>query len=232
MILEKATFQDLPARGVIAVAGAGGKTTLLHCLAEHYRKSGSRVLLTTTTHMLREKDTVTDPGEAIRKLQREGYAFAGAVDPKNLRKITAFPDKVLRTLILAADVVLVEADGARGLPFKAPKPWEPVVPAAAAALIFVMGMDACGKNVQDVCYNPEGVLAALRETCPGEEKLGEESMRRVYEHTFLRPYLAGSEGSLRTGMHPRLFILENYKKGPDHMEDSFWQVFPDGNVLP
>ena len=167
MKLEKAAFDDIPSRGVIAVAGAGGKTTLIHCLAARFRKKGLRVLITTTTHMLRESDTVTDPGAARHSLQTAGYAFAGAVDPGNERKITAFPDKVLRTLVLAADVTLIEADGARGLPFKAPQPWEPVVPRGAAGVIFVMGMDACGKDVREVCYNPEGVSKAMRGTEAG-----------------------------------------------------------------
>lgn len=267
MKLEKASFDDIPSRGVIAVAGAGGKTTLIHCLADHFRKKNLRVLVTTTTHMLRERDTVTDPGRALASLRAEGYAFAGAADPKNERKITAFPDKVLRTLILAADVTFIEADGARGLPFKAPQPWEPVVPQGAAGVIFVMGMDACGKDVREVCYNPEGVLKALseaeradgrvpeadaaaRQASPAAEKsrkdmpapvaagsspekekspssdhmearqhlLTEEGMLKVYETTYLRPYLEGKKG------RPAVFILQNYKRGEDHMADSFFRV--------
>ena len=40
---------------VIAVVGAGGKTTRIHKLAEQYRKLDKKVLVTTTTHMYREE---------------------------------------------------------------------------------------------------------------------------------------------------------------------------------
>ena len=42
---------------IIAVIGAGGKTTLIHRLAEEYRRKGASVLVSTTTHMLVEPDT-------------------------------------------------------------------------------------------------------------------------------------------------------------------------------
>ena len=35
---------------IIAVIGAGGKTTLIHRLAEEYRRKGASVLVSTTTH--------------------------------------------------------------------------------------------------------------------------------------------------------------------------------------
>ncbi|HEY3122279.1 MAG TPA: putative selenium-dependent hydroxylase accessory protein YqeC, partial [Vicinamibacteria bacterium] len=41
----------IEARDVVAVAGAGGKTTLVYRLAEEARRCGLRVLVTTTTHM-------------------------------------------------------------------------------------------------------------------------------------------------------------------------------------
>ena len=43
---------------VIAVVGAGGKTTRIHKLAEQYRKLGQKVLVTTTTHMYREEGCI------------------------------------------------------------------------------------------------------------------------------------------------------------------------------
>lgn len=63
----------------IAVVGAGGKTTLIHRLAEEYRRKGASVLVTTTTHMLVESDTdLSCDSFAIReKIKRTGYCMAG-----------------------------------------------------------------------------------------------------------------------------------------------------------
>ena len=42
---------------IISVIGAGGKTTLIHRLAEEYQRKGNAVLVTTTTHMFAEPGT-------------------------------------------------------------------------------------------------------------------------------------------------------------------------------
>jgi probable selenium-dependent hydroxylase accessory protein YqeC len=59
-------------------------------------------------------------------------------------------------------VLLVECDGARRLPMKAPRPWEPVVPRTAAAVFALMGASAFGRPIcAATCYNPEGALQIL-----------------------------------------------------------------------
>ena len=42
---------------IISIIGAGGKTTLIHRLADEYRKQNNKVLICTTTHMFREPET-------------------------------------------------------------------------------------------------------------------------------------------------------------------------------
>ena len=46
---------------VVAVAGAGGKTTLVYRLAREAREAGLRVLVTTTTHMGTLPEEITGP---------------------------------------------------------------------------------------------------------------------------------------------------------------------------
>ena len=41
-------------RPVISAVGAGGKTTILHRLADEYVRAGIPVIVTTTTHILKE----------------------------------------------------------------------------------------------------------------------------------------------------------------------------------
>ena len=64
---------------ITCVVGSGGKTTLIHRLAEKYLNMGKSVLVTTTTHMAIESDTLVtdDADEIIGALKTEGYAFAG-----------------------------------------------------------------------------------------------------------------------------------------------------------
>ena len=62
---------------VIAVVGSGGKTTRIHQLTEEYRKNNKKVLVTTTTHMYREKGCVLsgNADEIIEKLQEISDAW-------------------------------------------------------------------------------------------------------------------------------------------------------------
>ena len=57
------------------------------------------------------------------------------------------------------DHVLVEADGSRRRPFKAPADYEPVVPSTATMMISVIGADALGRVIADQCHRPLRVAA-------------------------------------------------------------------------
>lgn len=142
-------------RGVTAIVGAGGKTTLLYTLAEELRAAGS-ILLCTSTHIRRPEqyETVTEPEEdAIRAaLSRHGVVCAGT--PAENGKLTA-PGLDFETLAGLADYVLVEADGAHRLPLKAHAPHEPVIPENAGRVILVAGMDGLGRPIRETCHRPE-----------------------------------------------------------------------------
>ena len=49
---------------IIAITGAGGKTSLLFALQRKFCREGKRVIVTTTTHMQDEKDR---PSVIIRR---------------------------------------------------------------------------------------------------------------------------------------------------------------------
>ena len=65
---------------IISVIGAGGKTTLIHRLAEEYQRKGNSVLVTTTTHMFAEPgtDLSCDAFSVKAKLQKDHYCMAGS----------------------------------------------------------------------------------------------------------------------------------------------------------
>ena len=137
-------------RGVTAVIGSGGKTSLLYRLAEELRPCGT-VLLATTTHIIRPPqypfaETATQLRAA---LAAEGAACAGSYTPEGKLTAPAFDGWEQ-----AADFVLVEADGSKRLPAKAHEAWEPVLPPQRRRTICVLGASAFGQPIRQAAHRP------------------------------------------------------------------------------
>ena len=145
---------------IIAVVGSGGKTTLVKKLASQYRREGKTVLVTTSTHMFIEEDTLLtdDAGTIIHALKETGYAMAGIPDGK---KINSLSRETFRAVCPYADVVLVEADGSRMHPLKYPNATEPVIPENTDEIIVVCGLNAIGQKAKDACHRLEQVKTCL-----------------------------------------------------------------------
>ena len=117
-------------RGITAVIGSGGKTSLLDALA---RELDGTVVLTTTTHVLPFGCPVlTDADERAveQALWYSRVVCVGTPTGDGSGKLAA-PRLKMRTLSVLADYVLVEADGAARHPLKAHADFEPVIPAGA-----------------------------------------------------------------------------------------------------
>jgi molybdenum cofactor cytidylyltransferase len=173
---------------VVAVAGAGGKTTLVYRLAQDARRAGLRVLATTTTHMGTLPEAVTGPvfveaeGDPLpgldHALRVQGQA---TLLGRRVRedKLEGVPPERVDALARRADLVLVEADGARGRSLKMPAEHEPVVPRSTTLLLVLAALDlldepleerwvhrlelvgdACGK-LRGARLGPEDVVHAL-----------------------------------------------------------------------
>lgn len=143
-----------------AFVGAGGKTTLIHRQAEQYLAEGKSVLVTTSTHMGIEPDTLLtdDPEEIIRQLRRTGYAMAGIPEGK---KIRALSPETYRRACAFADVVLLEADGAARRYIKFPNATEPVLYENVEEIVVVCGLSALGRPLGEVTHRPELAMACL-----------------------------------------------------------------------
>lgn len=155
---------------VVAVAGAGGKTTLVYRLAAEARQAGLSVLVTSTTHMGTLPETITGPvlleedgdvGTGIAKvIERTGYAtvLGRRVRPD---KIEGIQGPRVDGLVGCADLVVIEADGARGRSLKVPADHEPVIPRSTTVLVVVAALDALGRPLDDVAvHRVERVAAA------------------------------------------------------------------------
>jgi molybdenum cofactor cytidylyltransferase len=170
---------------VVALAGAGGKTTLLYRLAEEARQAGLRVLATATTHMGTLPEAITGPvlmeadgalGGLEQALLRHGRAtlLSRRVREDKLQGLD--PERV-DALASRADLVLVEADGARGRSLKAPAAHEPVVPRSTTLLLVLAALDVLGEPLDERRVHR---VERVGEACGKArgEPLGEEDVRR------------------------------------------------------
>ena len=149
-------------RGITSIVGGGGKTTLMLRLARELREAGARVVVTTSTHIFPPEGipTLTDEtlAEASALLKREGLVCLGTLAEKG--KLAA-PKFAFAELTKIADYVLIEADGAKGLPLKAPAEHEPVIPAETSLVVAVAGLDGLGKPISETVFRPALYTALL-----------------------------------------------------------------------
>ncbi|MEA4870992.1 MAG: selenium cofactor biosynthesis protein YqeC [Christensenella sp.] len=171
---------NLP-RGMSAIVGGGGKTTLMLRLAQELADRGARVIVTTTTHIVPPERLVTLTNASVRQV-RDALERARAVclgKPSKEGKLSA-PDLAMNSIQRLADYVLVEADGAKHLPLKAPAGHEPAIPPETRLVIAVAGMDGLGKPIKEAVFRP-GLYAALCGKAE-EEIVSAEDIARILIH--------------------------------------------------
>lgn len=152
---------------VISLVGGGGKTSLTYALAHLYAQDGRRTVVMTTTHMgcpAQWRHTLEDCEAAWT---RGEVAVCGQRTPEG--KFRAPQPELLQALLTRAEAILIEADGARRLPCKAPAAHEPVLLPETDIVLGVMGLDALGMPVERVCLRTEQVQGILG--CDGQHHL-------------------------------------------------------------
>lgn len=177
-MIRLSDWLEIP-RGITAVVGGGGKTTLIHTLAEELADRG-RVLITTTTHIRPPTcETLLSPeaGQIAKAFAHTRIVAVGMPAPDG--KLTEVAELRERYASLA-DYVLIEADGSRGLPLKAPAEHEPVLPEHAALVIAVAGMSCEGQTVAAAAHRP--ALYATLAQCQTGDMVQPEWVARVLEH--------------------------------------------------
>ena len=167
-------------KGVTAIIGSGGKTTLLRTLSGELP---GRVLLCTSTHFQGYADlpTVTDPTEsALREaLWKHPIVCTAGRSPTGKLVDCGLPYETLADL---ADFVLVEADGSRRRPLKAHARHEPVIPPCSRQVICVVGLSGLHRPVSEVVHRPE-LFCPLVGCTPVDEATPERVARAlVQEH--------------------------------------------------
>lgn len=145
-------------KGITAIIGSGGKTSLMMRLAWELSSQGASVILCTSTRIY--------PPEEIPFTEEITQSVSGTVcvgTPAEWGKIGA-PKQSFTDLTQYADYVLVEADGSKHLPLKAHDHYEPVIPRGCEWVILVVGAMGLGKPVLEVVHRPD-IFMELTDSC-------------------------------------------------------------------
>ncbi|MFZ6028398.1 MAG: selenium cofactor biosynthesis protein YqeC [Chloroflexota bacterium] len=173
----------------IAFAGAGGKTSAVFALA---RQCG-QAFVTTTTHLgnwqaaLADRHLVLEPDRDISTLVQPSPAgvvlvTGPATAGKRLAGVDVESLDALRRLALACQIpLLIEADGARQRPLKAPAEYEPAIPAFVGVVVLVAGLSALGQPLAPDCVHRPERFAALAKLQAGQP-ITPESVARLLSH--------------------------------------------------
>ena len=142
---------------IISVIGGGGKSSLLKKIGRELVKLNLKVILTTTTKIEPFPNTAVvllqGRGEDIREeltyMLDELKIIMVAKKRYHGDKLVGVNPEVVQKFKKYANIVLVEADGARQRPFKTHMPHEPVIPAATDKVIIVIGSEIVHKPLND-----------------------------------------------------------------------------------
>ena len=184
---------------VIALVGAGGKTSLAWRITRRLLARGERVLFTTTTHCLvpaegafdvivvepRAEQAVAALGQMAWRSAFVAASIVGSFDaeragwmPTQPFKARGFAASDIETFRGLGARLVVEADGAQGRWIKAPGAHEPVIPACADIVICVACIDAIGQPLDaTITHRPERISALTG--LPTGDVIGEATIARL-----------------------------------------------------
>ncbi len=183
-------------KNIISVIGAGGKTSLLHKMSDYYLEKKETVLLTTTTHMMLEKDTdiSCDIFSIIERLKNDKYCMAGKICDGSNKKIQALPLEILKGIMPYADNILIEADGAKHYSLKYPLESEPVIFEFTTDVYLVLGLWDIGKYCKDVIFRFEDMSFELG--TKADEKVTFKHIKQIQEVYEKRLRKLGFKGKM------------------------------------
>lgn len=145
-------------KGVTGVVGGGGKTSLIDRLCDELKDDGKVLRLTTAHCWLPEGFVLLSPtpqtlAEAFKRHR------VVAVGELNMAGKLQQPKGELVPLFELADYVLIEADGSKGLPLKAPAHHEPALCGLEGLVIAVAGMTGLQQPIGQAAHRPERYAA-------------------------------------------------------------------------
>lgn len=173
----------------VAFVGAGGKTTALFRLAREYR---SPVLAAATAHLELWQTDLADAHFCCSDSQDGALPVLPSIQgvtlftgERNNRSVAGLgPTGLQQVATLACErqmPLLLESDGSRRHPIKAPADHEPPIPSFVDTVVVTAGFTALGNSIStDWVHRPE-IFASLSEGAPGSV-ITPEIVRRVLCH--------------------------------------------------
>ena len=145
---------------IFSFVGGGGKTSCIHFFARKYGKT-KKVMITTTTHIQTQPFfTLENPTifEIEQAFQTENILCivqslpqcCKKTMPKNLQDIVQYFIAKQQDMYF-----LIEADGSRQLPVKAPADYEPVILPETTHVFAIAGLDAIQQPIFQVAHRPD-----------------------------------------------------------------------------
>ncbi len=177
---------------VVALVGGGGKTTTMFELAAEIVAGGGRAVTTTTTRIFEAQIALapahfiagqTSPEALAEALERTGLLLVTGPVDAGAGKAMGVPFETIQQLqhLPGQPTVIVEADGSRMRPFKAPAEHEPVIPPETTLVVPVVGVDILGRTLSDEYVHRAARVAELAGVALGTA-ITPEIVARVLTH--------------------------------------------------
>lgn len=173
----------------VAFTGAGGKTTALFRLAHLMPPP---ILVTTTTHLAIDQlaladhiITLTDSSDISKELTiQSGKVILLIGEERQKDKASGLSNNTIKKVGNFARergiTLLIEADGSRQRPLKAPANHEPVIPNFVDCVVVVVGLSALGKPIAEQWIHRPELFANLVGF-----RLGDEITTEAIVHALL-----------------------------------------------
>ncbi len=152
---------DTDKEKIITFVGAGGKTTAIFQLA---RELPQPILVTTTTHLGAWQVSLADHHIIAQKIsdidKQEFHGVTLITDSTEGNRVAGVKEDILYWLCAYTKThnitLLIEADGSRQKPLKAPNEHEPVIPEFTDVVIVLAGLSGLGKTlVEENVHRPQ-----------------------------------------------------------------------------
>lgn len=187
--LEMQLFRALrlSQKSCLAFVGAGGKTSAIFQIA---RQFSGPVIVTAATHFgawqipLADQHLIASSPDNLAGLRFEGVTLITGPLRQDQRTQTVTPGILSRLRAKTKELsipLLIEADGSRQRPLKAPAAHEPVIPDFVDSVVVVAGLSGLGKPLSDEAVHRLEIFAKLSGLKIGEA-ITSDALTRVLTH--------------------------------------------------
>jgi molybdenum cofactor cytidylyltransferase len=174
---------------MVALVGAGGKTSTAWQLLRLLVRAGERAVFTTTTRIFEPQQAPLilnphpDPADIIAALLASPALFLaaerGEMGAVSMAARSPYPARPIKLVGLDPQTItelgrrlpgvtwIVEADGAKGCMLKAPADYEPAIPAGSQRVVVTASLEALGRPLDAPFVHRAEIAARLLGLEPG-----------------------------------------------------------------